>query len=415
MRFDLRLTAVVAMIVAAGCGPEKNDPGPFGSGRTVGIGGGEPGLLDRPIATRVDDYSISRVSAEVLPVGAVPYDDFTLPLVSPNGEMIATQTGLAPEWSALVANDGATVPFTTRIEIHDLRLGSAESIERRAVVGEAALLGRFANDAGFIIESPRDNGERWIGLASWDDGSVTWLAQDAGMICAFGSIGPDGRLAYSRRPIGATEFELVMQGPHGTWTLPARDESWVTPSWSGVGDGLFVVRLDDGAFDLVHFEAASADTMRRTAEFVRLASSGSTTATALQSMTAHVGLIGPAGGPLPNGPQAIGFYHPSGRRAALWQPGKPLAIFEVETLAATIDADDPNFAIVTAPRALRRSPINRPHHGAEVVVGTQIPRRTLNPERPWVMLEPREKNVAVTMLRMLPADQRPLERGLGRP
>ena len=45
--------------------------------------------------------------AGVLPLGAVPFDNMTLPLVSPDGRYVATQIGVAPPWSTILAEPDA--------------------------------------------------------------------------------------------------------------------------------------------------------------------------------------------------------------------------------------------------------------------------------------------------------------------
>src|SRR5215510_4158247 len=66
-----------------------------------------------------------QIVAGVLPLGVVPYDNMTLPIASPDGRYIATQTGVAPTWETVLAEREATVPTATRIEIYalDMREG----------------------------------------------------------------------------------------------------------------------------------------------------------------------------------------------------------------------------------------------------------------------------------------------------
>ena len=95
--------------------------------RPEASGNGEPGLLDQPIATRVQGRT-SAVVAAVQPRGAIPYDNMTLPIVSPDGRFIATQVGLAPSWATIVAQPDATVPDTVGIEIYEIPQGSTEAL-----------------------------------------------------------------------------------------------------------------------------------------------------------------------------------------------------------------------------------------------------------------------------------------------
>ena len=41
--------------------------------------------------------------AAILPLGTVPYDGFALPIVRPDGQAVATQTGYRPSWPTVLA------------------------------------------------------------------------------------------------------------------------------------------------------------------------------------------------------------------------------------------------------------------------------------------------------------------------
>ena len=75
-----------------------------------------PGLLPRA--------EVAAVRAEVLPMGVVPYDNMTLPIVSPSGRFLATQSGVDPTWETILAEPGASVPQATVVEIYELVRGS---------------------------------------------------------------------------------------------------------------------------------------------------------------------------------------------------------------------------------------------------------------------------------------------------
>src|SRR6185503_18951506 len=101
-------------------------------------------------------------------------------------------------------------------------------------IDEPLILGRSADMQGFLVESPRQDGSRWIGKATWDSGEITWLVQDD-YVNAFASLGPGGQLAWSRRAKVGDHFDLVVRDESGEWTLPADGTDWAMPSWSATG------------------------------------------------------------------------------------------------------------------------------------------------------------------------------------
>jgi hypothetical protein len=206
------------------------------------------------------------LAAAILPLGSVPYDNRSLPLVSPDGRTVATQTGLAPEWPTLLAARGASVPASTRVEVHaiDRDLGVASAV---ATLAEPVLLGRGGSAEGFLVESPRPDGARWIGIHPWGPGAIEWLVAD-GRVNAFASPGPEGRLTWSRRPVGTEHFDLVVRKGTSEWVIGAQGGDWLLPVF-GADDVLHAVRVVDGRLDLASMVARSAESMRETLTLLR--------------------------------------------------------------------------------------------------------------------------------------------------
>jgi hypothetical protein len=363
-----------------------------------------PGFEDRgPLGTRVPVFTAA-VRAEIQPRGAIGFDEQTLPLVSPDGMRLAVPAGLPPEWSAILAEPGS-LPPDGGVMIHDLSSPAAEPPRPMVPVREPVLLGRAVNDAGFLVESPRTDGSRWIGLAGWETGAIEWLVTGpAGEINAFGTLGPDGWLAWSRQRPGEERFTLVLRAPDGTEReLPSRAGSWLMPRFALDGSiGLFALVLRDDALDAVHLDpsagAAIMATLRRTA----LATDGADVGTAYQAMAADVAMVSAASiGDPP--PAVLYFVHPAHGRAAAWDPNRPRPeLLDARSFAATAALDDPRYCMVSGPEYLFRRAITESRDRIRVIAGMHVARPTVNPDRAYVLLQPTGALLGVTILRFEP-------------
>ena len=107
----------------------------------------------------------------------IPYDQFLLPIVSPDSRYVATSTGLSPGAPTRLAEPGAPSPLGTGIEVWRLDQASNDcSIAYR--LPPPLLLGRSADQEGFIVESPLPDGARDIGKVDWESGEIEWLVKD---------------------------------------------------------------------------------------------------------------------------------------------------------------------------------------------------------------------------------------------
>lgn len=164
-------------------------------------------------------------AASLVPVelGAIPYDGVTLPLLSPDGRFVATQTGGLPDWDILLAAPGANAAAARRnsVEIHALPATGRPA----ATLPAGVLLGRSAIEQGFLVEVPGRSGQsRRIGLAPWHArgaADIAYLTPDSPDSCAaFAALGPRGELAYSLRERDDGPFVLRVRAD----ALDARGE-----------------------------------------------------------------------------------------------------------------------------------------------------------------------------------------------
>ena len=402
------LVCALALLVAPACAPPgtTSSPRPGRAEREAELAARiaeiDP-LNPRHYQRRAGQSYTAGVTAHVKPLGPIPYDNMTLPLVSPDGRYVATHRGLAPNWATLLAEPGAPLPTTTRIEIYRLPESDAEEPQTQAIVDEAALLGRACTREGFLIESPRENGSRWIGLASWETGTVQWLISDDSAVSAFASLDEDGRLAWSSRPVGGEHFDLMVRQGGDEWRLPGQGGDWLMPTWSGAGDGLFALLLRGETLDVAHMIASSAADVRRTIRPLPLATTRATIDTAYQTLNATVVTT--------TGRRAVRdrltFFHPSRLRAAIWEPPAAPVVLDPKSLTAVIDQDEPAYALVaTADKLIRRRIVDEAGiDRIDVIAGTQVPRATASEMRPYILLEPSEGVIGVTGLILVSVEE----------
>jgi hypothetical protein len=348
-----------------------------------------------------------QVVAGLLPLGTVPYDNMALPLVSPDGRFVAVQTGAPPTWPTALAEISADVPVATQLEVYELDLReNIEAQDRRAPalvtsLAEPALLGRSSDAEGFLIESPREDGSRWIGKAHWRTGEIEWLVTGAD-VNAFAAMGLGGRLAWSRRAVDAEQFELVVRNARGEeWSANTSGEHWLMPTWSGRGEGLYFLSLATDRLDLCYANAISAAAIRQSRQRLQLANQ----ATAYTAYQTVIGQAGAIDGSLPQRDQLV-FFHPGMQRVAVWRPlapsGKQGIYLNAKSIAALVDQED--FAFVTMPAHLLRQNLRVTNERIELVGGIQVPRQTTSAAWPYLLLNPGEGQIGITAMRLLPRE-----------
>ncbi len=390
-------SALIAVFFATaisliGCGPEattSRDRGWTDTSPSTDLGTGT--VRRAPLRT-------ARVRASVVAMGAVPNDRQTVPIVSPDGRWIATQVGVTPTWDTVLARPGAEVPRATRIEVFRLGWGQEPPVLVHAI-NEPVMLGRSRDAQGFLVESVRDDGARWIGKASWTSGEIDWLVQDSN-INAFAALGRAGQLAWSRRAPDTEHFELVVRTPSSEWTRQLPGADVLMPTWSGRGDSLFVLSLQNGFLDALFGNASSEIAFGQSMRRLPLATE------AYDRVAYQTTVIG-------NGQDAAGesfiFWHPFKKRIAVWQPysetGNEAVLSRQRSIAGLLD-DDGHMLIVAEGDhrpELYRHALGKPLDSNSLLAGIAIPRTVRRGPWSYVLLAPNESGmVGITGMQLLP-------------
>lgn len=263
-------TAVLALAAAAaaglgGCVSEvvpvnaANKPANILKGDQAKLNGplnttpGTPGNV-----TPAGTMSSIRVTSAVRPLGSIPYDGLTLPLITPDGRWVITQVGPAPTMESVLAETGAEPQLANAIKVFQITDGPNGGLtpvewNQPPVGGDGAaagggggggetggggglaldeppsrtlglLLGRAAgidggtgtagSQAWALVERPNPDGSRWIGKLNLADGKVEWLVQGT-TVNAQALLLRDGTLVYTRRKADQGSTELVIRPSGG--------------------------------------------------------------------------------------------------------------------------------------------------------------------------------------------------------
>ncbi len=379
----LRALPALTFLLLAGCVTEVVQRGP---GRNVGD-------APRPAPRKRTDTA--GIAAAILPLGSVPFVNRALPLVSPDGASVATVAGDAPPWPTVLAEPGAPEAPASGVQI--FRLDRSAGVARGvAAVPEPVLLGRGGDAAGFLVESVRSGGARWIGRVPWNAGAIDWLVGGE-EVNAFAGLGPGGRLAWSRRRAQSDaegdaggepdHFDLVVRDGAQVFVVSAQGGDWLLPTWSDGGAAFYVLRLESGRLELRYLSVAGGSIT--TVAALHLADAARR-ADAYQAMASSARMVGV---PRPGGEHLV-FWHPGARRMAFWRPLESpgaAAFLAPGSIAAALDAM--GLAVVATPEHLV---VQRPANSADqrvLVPGPQIPRPVSDAVWPYVLLSPRDSRI----------------------
>jgi hypothetical protein len=203
----------------------------------------------------------SAVSIDFRPLGRVSTDGFTLPVLSPDGRLLAVQTGAAPDLATMLARPGQRAPLASRVATYRV---DATGLVRLGESDTGLVLGRHADAKGVLVESPRPDGSRWIGRLGWDAREVEWLVQD-GRVNAFASFGADGSLAFSSRETSTRRFDLVVRRDGQSSRLSGEGaRSYLYPTFDASGSRVFAMCVRDGVLEFASVDPASDESMRQT-------------------------------------------------------------------------------------------------------------------------------------------------------
>ncbi len=329
--------------------------------------------------------STSAVSAAIGPLGTIEYDGNLIPLVSPGGDFFAVQGGRpAPSWGTILAQESMqSLPSLDVIvyRIEKVNDGPRQRLVEHRHLTDVGLIGRYADETGFIVESPQPDGSRRIGWVQWSTGELTWMLRSG--VNAFATRSPTGLLAWCERVEGGASprFDLFVQGRNEVYRAGDGQGSWLMPVWSNDSETLFAFNLKPGGeLDLVVFDARSAASMRVPLQRERLTDKGSVS-TVFQALA---GIQSPAA---PDGSPRLLFYHAGQDRIFEYdarQPeGRRVRGLPAPSIAAAWHTGD--GVVYSGRSALYYQFLRDGSAPVELLKGPGVPRTTSNPMHPFVL------------------------------
>ena len=215
VRRSLKLPLLVALLcVSNSIGCATSSP----AGKTTGDTSAAEQSVTKPFSN-----SDTRIRFQFAHIRTVEYDGFTLPILSPDGCWAAVQISSAADWPTLLASVDGGVPDAGRIAIAPLCADASTPL--LAVLGNDLLIGRSCDSEGFLVESPRVDGARWIGKVSWQGGEPTWLVADED-VNAFASLGPAGEIAWCHRRRDVEKFSILVKRGESFQTRTHARSEW---------------------------------------------------------------------------------------------------------------------------------------------------------------------------------------------
>jgi len=182
------------------------------------------------------------VQVDVGSLGIVAYDGQALPLTSPDGRFIAVQEREAPTWATILAEPGAEEPLGTVLKVYDASGPVLKRVEFASPPPPGLMLGRATDDQGFLVESARPDGSRWIGHINWAGGTLTWLVQDR-CVNAHAVFTALGELVFTRRDVGSDAAELVLKGRGAESVRKPADGTYAFPLCTGDEGLVYALRM----------------------------------------------------------------------------------------------------------------------------------------------------------------------------
>lgn len=353
----------------------------------------------------------SRVTVAVRPIGVVPFDSMTLPLVSPDGTRIATQVGETPSWATVLAQPGAEVARTT-VRVYDITVSPPRLVEG-APIEAGLLLGRDADERGVLVESVRADASRWIGRMRWDTGEIEWLAKDS-RVNAHAVLGPVGELVFTRRNVDGGPASLVIlpagsaaaegEAVGGEFVLPPPLEksSFSFPCVSASGSTVMVfLSSPSGTEARVYPMGITGSAFSAAPPVARRQLAGSNDPMlAYQCVASSQPLHGSAASG--EGERYL-FAHPvMGRMVAFDSTTGLVTALAERSIAGVFDAPSGGY-FLTTPRGLVHQRVTAGDAGetalpeARVLSESWVARATSNPAAPFVLIGPGPKNQAGTL------------------
>ncbi len=361
----------------------------------------------------------SRVIANIKPLGVVPYDGQVLPIPSPDARFLAVQEGEPPDWDTLLAAPGAVEPLLTRLAVYDLTASPLSRVATTFPLPAGLLLGRSADDTGFLVESPRADGSRWIGRVEWITGRLDWLVQTQD-VNAHAALTAQGDLAFVRRPVGSMSSVLVLRagdGSESVRTLP--ETSYDFPLTTGDSSFLFAILRGPRTLDVeaIRVLEDTPGTRRLGSSVLRRDLSRASDPSAAFQAAAPVqnalpARRGPGAGDIADQRQEdpLVFFHPAMNRMVVLDLGQAqITPLPPRTFAAArwtnpevggYFTSTSEGLFFTPDSALsQKDPATR--RDARVLASPYVPRATTDPEKPLVIVGPTRRDPRLLEITLL--------------
>ncbi|MCH2153435.1 MAG: hypothetical protein MK089_08870 [Phycisphaerales bacterium] len=328
-------------------------------------------------------------------LGTVPKGGTRLPLTSPDGKWMAIEDGPSISGPTLLALPDAPIPNANGVVIWEVDARASKLNQTHRLPGPL-LLGNSSDSEGFLVESPRLNGSRWIGKVAWDTGRIQWLVQDEN-VNAFGSIGPRGELAWSTRTITGSQFSLAIRMPDGDEIgIAANGGEWLMPEWSTRSSRLSVLFLaDDGLLAMVSMDARTPELLQSTPRQYTLMADARRY-DALVTRSTHPVI---QNGTQPSFEEVI-FFHPKVRSMFVWLPTNiqkdPPVGLSPDSVAAANDPNSDGYLVSTASDLRWQDPNYQSF--VRVRYGAAIPRATTSNVAPFLLFVPSPNGFEVRAL-----------------
>ena len=326
-------------------------------------------------------------------LGVIETRGLITPLTSPDGLWVATETGPELASNTLMALPNSPIPTYSGIQITRID-GTNSKLTPQYVLPAPLILGQSADANGFLVEQPRIDGSRWIGKVAWETGKIEWLVQDD-KVNAFGSLGPDGELAWCTRSISDPVFSLAIRFTDGEEIgIAANGGEWLMPSWSTRSKRISIFFLsDDGIMSILSLDCRTPELVTQQPRRHDLMT-GANRQDAYKARQSHPVIQGTPPGPL----EEVVFYHPTLDAIYLWLPMSslktpPMAL-ATESLVATRDPGSAGFLIGTRNDLRWQDPDNRKVF-VRVRYGPSIPRVTNSRVTPYLLFIPGSNGMEV--------------------
>lgn len=371
-------------------------------------------MPEGPIATPATDARSvnSSVVVALAPLGTVPYDAQTLPVISADGRFAATQVGEAPTWPTILNQRGGSPPVTTAVEAYDLARSPVQRISWPAPLPPGTMLAPVptSDGSGFAAERVLPDGSREAGVVSWATGAAEWRKAEGRAIGAL-AVG-DVMSAWTDRAVSNDGAALVLRTARSEHRREERGVTHLFPVVDSGAEGVFVWALSAGGeLELQRIEPTSG--ARTAVRARRILARRADPLLAYQS--ASVASVPPKGAAGSDG--LLMFFDPASARMSVFDAATggltPLA---AESIAGAWFRDAGGLGVfVTTPDGLMFQRLERSGSAwtasasVRVLADPWVPRATNNPERPFVLIGPggpgQDGRLRLFAMSVVPTDQ----------